>query len=160
MPFRTALHLDSSRVNSYEGDNFLLDLQVVRAALKAYKKYSSAGRPDPSTLPPTARYLRLLSEQSVADKATGGWADPHTSVYLLELRAVHMIREFAKHEADPDASAPQRMSRAATEAFVAVQVEAFIKELASELPGKDAHILADLLNLVGSAVDCAKACTC
>ena len=65
MPFPTALHLDSSRVNSYEGDNFLLDLQVVRAALKAYKKYSSAGRPDPSTLPPTARYLRLLAEQSI-----------------------------------------------------------------------------------------------
>ncbi|EKM52427.1 uncharacterized protein PHACADRAFT_260805 [Phanerochaete carnosa HHB-10118-sp] len=132
---------------TFEGDNYVLDLQVVRAAVKAYKRYASAPHSDPSTLPPTARYLRLLSEQSAADKATAGWTDPHTSVHLLEQRAAHMIREYAKHENDLDASAPQRVSRAATEAFVAVQVESFIQELPSQLPDKDAHILKDLLTL-------------
>lgn len=128
----------------------MLDLQVVRAAVKAYKAYSSTARPDPSTLSPTTHYLRLLSEQPLDDKASGSWADPHTSVFVLQQRALCMVREYAKHESDPDASAPQRVSRAVTEAFISSQVESFIHELPKQLPGKDAHILKDLLTLVSS----------
>lgn len=59
-----------------------------------------------------------------------------------------MVREYAQHQSDPDATAPQRVARAVTEAFVAAQVEGFIHELPTQLPGKDAHVLKDLLTLV------------
>jgi acyl-CoA oxidase len=138
----------TSQLDSYEGDNFVLDLQVVRAAAKAYKRYTSAAKPDPSILSPMTNYLRLLSQLPLADNTFGGWADPHTSVYLLEQRAIHMVREYAQHQDDPDASAPQRVARAVTEAFVVAQVEGIIHELPSQLPGKDAHVFKDLLTLV------------
>lgn len=134
----------------YEGDNYVLDLQVVRAAVKAYKRYVSTNIPDPATLSPSTSYLRLLSVKSEDAEISGGWADPHTSVYLLEQRAVHMVLEYAAHEGDPDASAPQRVSRAVTEAFVAAQVEGFIHELPSQLPGDSAHVVKDLLTLVSA----------
>ena len=133
---------------SYEGDNYVLDLQVVRAAVKAFKRYASAAKPDPSTLPPSSRYLRLLYPSSRDNVASGDWADPRRSVNLLELRAVHMVRDYVKNEADPDASAAQRVSRAVTEAFVAAQVATFIQTLPTHLPGKEAQIVKDLLTLV------------
>ena len=133
---------------TYEGDNFILDLQVVRAAVKAFKRYTSATKPNPSTLSPTTTYLRLISQQSPADATAGEWADPRCSVYLLEQRALNMVREYAQHESDSDATAPQRVARAATEAFVAAQLETFIHDLPSQLSGKNAHAVKDLLTLV------------
>ena len=138
----------------FEGDNFVLDLQVVRAAVKAYKRYVSSAIPDPSTLSPSTVYLRLLHTAQRDDVALGGWTDPRTAVHLLELRALFMVREYAKNEADPDASAPQRVSRAVSEAFVAAQVEAFFQGLCSQLPNKDADIIKDLLTLVSNRTCC------
>lgn len=132
---------------TYEGDNYVLDLQVVRAAVKAFKRYASAAKPDPATLSPSSRYLRLLYPTSRDDVASGEWADPHRSVNLLELRAVHMVRDYVKNETDPDASAAQRVSRAVTEAFVAAQAATFIQDLPSHLPGKEVYVVKDLLTL-------------
>lgn len=137
--------------NRFEGDNYVLDLQVVRAAVKAFKRYATSNAPDPSALSPTTQYLRMLSEPSSAAISAALWADPHTSVYLLEQRALAMVRSYVRNESDPDAGEPQRVARAVTEAFVAAQVQEFIRELPSQLPGKDAHVLKDLLTLVSAA---------
>lgn len=121
---------------------------MVRAAVKAYKRYASALNPDPSTLSPSTSYLRLLGTALRDDVTFGAWADPHTSIHLLELRAVWMVHNYAKHEDAPDASAPQRVSRAVSDAFVAAQVEMFIHELPSQMPDKDARVIKGLLTLV------------
>ena len=59
-----------------------------------------------------------------------------------------MVRNYVQNEADPHASAAQRVSRAVTEAFVATQVATFIQDLPLHLSGKEAHIVKDLLTLV------------
>lgn len=57
-----------------------------------------------------------------------------------------MVNEHAQNVADQDASVNQRVSKAVTEAFVAVQVRSIIKNLA--LPEKDTTVLRALYTLV------------
>lgn len=45
---------------TYEGDNFVLDLQVARSALKSYKGIRSSKNPTPSLLSPSSNYLRHI----------------------------------------------------------------------------------------------------
>ncbi|KAG6818991.1 hypothetical protein H0H93_016586 [Arthromyces matolae] len=65
--------------------------------------------------------LTTASEQS--------WSDPNTAIRLLELRAAFLVREYARTKDQPDASVYQRVSKAVTEAFVAVQVGSLINGL-------------------------------
>jgi len=131
---------------TFEGDNFILDFQVVRAALKAFKAHSSTQSPSVHTLSPFTRFLQHISENSPYLQPTS-WHEPHNAVRILEKRALYIVRDHARHEHNPDASAAQRVARAVTEAFVAAQVEQFIQDVPSQLPGTEAHAVADLLLL-------------
>lgn len=122
-------------LNRYEGDNFVLDQQVVRAALKTYKTLFSSKPPSLSSLSPSSVYLRHLVEPPTLPSlfAADTWRNTNTAVLLLELRAALIVHEHAKNvgEGDTDASANQRVSKAVTEAFVAVQVKGMIESLGS-----------------------------
>jgi acyl-CoA oxidase len=69
-------------------------------------------------------------------------------VLLLEWRAALVVQDLVHHEANPDASATQRVSKAATEAFVAVQVGQMIQEL--QFSDKEKCVVADLYRLVSN----------
>ena len=129
----------------------MLDGQVVRAAVKAYKNHLSTTTtttPEP-TVSPFTRFLRRASEdRGAASSPSPVWHDPHAIVALLERRALCVVRSYVAHESDPDASAANRVARAVTEAFVAAQVEGFVRSLPSQLPGQEAHVVCDLLLLV------------
>lgn len=145
------MHSAHNLTCSFEGDNFVLDYQVVRAALKAFKTFSSNKTPSLSTLSPFTRFLRHLSGKPDPSQPLS-WHDPHTAVTLLEQRALCAVRNQAIREADPDASAAQRVARAVTEAFVAGQVEGFIHNVPSQLAGQEAHAVGDVLLLVCSSL--------
>ncbi|KAG6917134.1 hypothetical protein DXG01_003724 [Tephrocybe rancida] len=113
---------------TYEGDNFVLDQQVVRAALKAHNALFAS--PSPTTpapsLSPSSAYLRLLSSHTRPAAPASSWLDPRTSIVLLEWRAALLVQEHARTVTQLDASVYQRVAKAVTEAFVAVQVGAMI----------------------------------
>ena len=72
------------------------------------------------------------------------FADPNTSVLLLELRAALIVQDHAKNLAtgDVDASVNQRVSKAVTEAFISVQVVGMIKGLEDVgIKGNDADVV-------------------
>ena len=73
-------------VHRYEGENFVLDQQVVRAALKAYGAVTSRRLPL-SALTPSTAYLRRLSSFSPSAQVAWDWTDPETSITLLEAGA-------------------------------------------------------------------------
>jgi len=117
---------------TYEGDNFVLDQQVVRSALKSYHKLFSSSPPSLLSLSPSSNYLRLLTPPEInVSLSIQDFADPKISIILLELRAALIVQDHAKNLAtgDIDASVIQRVSKAVTEAFVAVQVAEMIKGL-------------------------------
>jgi len=97
----------------YEGDNFVLDQQVVRAALKSYRHLFSTKAPSTSSLSPSSYYLRLLLEpsNSPSELADSSWEDPATSILLLEWRAAAIVHELTQNLSDPDASVIQRVSK-------------------------------------------------
>ncbi|KAH9851253.1 acyl-CoA oxidase [Lenzites betulinus] len=131
---------------TYEGDNFVLDQQVVRAALKAYD--ANVARKDKSVagLTPSSSYLRLLikDEPQVDTSSANAWKDPRTSISLLERRAAAMVKERAQHRNEPDASSDYRVARAVTEAFVAVQVGDIIRTVEGTMPTQEAAVLRTL----------------
>ena len=132
----------------------MLDLQVVRATVKAFRRVNSAAehgtQGNPSLTPTTAYLHHLLCGAQKGRTTSLSWRDTHACVELLEQRAIAVVRERAQHELDADASADQRVSRAVTEAFVAEQVEKFISGLQSDLSGREAAIIGDVLHLVRS----------
>ncbi|CAL1698461.1 unnamed protein product [Somion occarium] len=133
---------------TYEGDNFVLDQQVTRAAVKAYKNFVSSKSPSESLLSPSSLYLRLLlKDDTNALTALISWTNPRDLVDLLERRALCLVQHHVEHINDADASADQRVSRAVTESFAAAQVLVFIKELPAALAATDASIITDLLTL-------------
>lgn len=122
-------------LHRYEGDNFVLDQQVVRAAIKFYRSAISAkDTGKTNSLLPSSGYLRLLNiplpQESITDVA---WSEPRTSILLLEWRAAVMVQARAQETDQLDASVDQRVSKAVTEAFVATQVQ----ELLNNLPFKN-----------------------
>lgn len=135
----------------------MLDQQVVRAALKTYKTLFSSKPPSLSSLSPSSAYLRYLVDTPTLPPLTAAdtWRNAHTAVLLLELRAALVVHEHARNvgTGDTDASANQRVSRAVTEAFVAVQVQGMIESLASvgprerEVVGKVFLLVSFLLSL-------------
>ncbi|KAF9234866.1 acyl-CoA dehydrogenase/oxidase C-terminal [Melanogaster broomeanus] len=139
------LYADYLPAVTYEGDNFVLDGQVVRAALKSYNLLSSA--PD-RPLASYSNYLRLLKGDSpkrpMISEST--WQDPRAIIHLLEWRAALAVQNYAQTADDPDASINQRLAKAITEAFVATQVGEMIADLNS-LPQSGARALRDLYHL-------------
>lgn len=138
----------------YEGDNFVLDQQVVRSALKSYGNLFSSNPPSISSLSPSSNYLRLLPTPPALNVPLSiqDFADPNTSIFLLELRAALIVQDHVKNltTGDIDASVNQRVSKAVTEAFVAVQVGRMIKGLEDVgIKGNDADVVKKVYLLVG-----------
>jgi acyl-CoA oxidase len=137
---------------SFEGDNYVLDQQVIRAALKSYTNLLKSK--DVSNLSPSNTYLRLLVGEysSPSLPLDNGWQDPAVSILLLEWRAALLVRELAQHVDELDASAAQRTARAITEAFIAARVNEMIKELPEVLEGsqRSVKVLERLYLLVRS----------
>lgn len=109
----------------------MLDQQVVRAALKSYNKIFSDKSPSTDMLSPSSHYLRLLLKTSSGppNLVNASWRNHSLVILLLEWRAAFIVQELAQHPSNPDASANQRVSKAVSEAFVAVQVGQMIAEL-------------------------------
>lgn len=123
---------------TFEGENFVLDKQVLRAALKSSKS-------DASSLSPFSQYLRLLhGEQQLP---ISSWQDPAEVVLLLEWRAASLVRDAAETDNDSDTSITQRVSKAVAEAFVATQVMEMISAAESSLRAEDALVLKGLFML-------------
>src|SRR6266567_4409587 len=64
----------------FEGDNFVLDQQVVRAALKSYRSLFSSKPPAIASLSPSSAYLRHLVNPPTIPPSFSGkdWRDPAT----------------------------------------------------------------------------------
>jgi acyl-CoA oxidase len=156
---------------TYEGENFVLDQQAVRAALKAFRNLFGAdgkSRPSSSTLnnlPPSMYYLRLLVSSSneppivrEGDKTTSSldlssssWTNPETLILLLEWRAALLVYEMAQTAQNPDSTIFQRVSKGTTEAFVARSVGGMFMGLRGDdrgLKEKDVLVLQRLYLLV------------
>ncbi|KAI0077010.1 peroxisomal oxidase [Panus rudis PR-1116 ss-1] len=135
---------------TYEGDNYVLDQQVVRAAVKAYKNYKNLKLPSESALTPSTAYLRKLPALKSgkpgfqADEVN--WNSSSDFVDLLEKRAALMVQNYAETP-EFDANAAHRVSCAVTEAFVALQVGTYIPELFKSFDTRTAQIMNNLLNL-------------
>ncbi|KAG1777940.1 peroxisomal oxidase [Suillus placidus] len=143
------LYIDYLPSATFEGDNFVLDGQVVRAATKLCRAVlSSTSAIDKLSLP--SAYLRLLSATSEAPPQVTAttWHDVHSVVLLLEWRAALMVKNFTQTPAngDVDANVNQRLAKAVTEAFVAAQVGEMINNLAV-LPSEDARVVGCLYRL-------------
>ena len=86
------------------------------------------------------------------------FTDPNTSTLLLELRAALIVRDHAKNLAtnsQVDASVDQRVSKAVTEAFIAVQVADIIKGLEDKgIKGNDADVVKKMYLLVSQFYPC------
>lgn len=134
---------------TFEGDNFVLDGQVVRAATKLCKAVLSSTSAV-ANLPLPSAYLRLLSTTSEAPPqvTASTWHDVRSVVILLEWRAALMVKNFTQTQAsgDVDANVNQRLARAITEAFVAAQVGEMINNL-TNLPSEEARVVGCLYRL-------------
>ncbi|KAL0578791.1 hypothetical protein V5O48_003203 [Marasmius crinis-equi] len=122
--------------SSYEGENYVLDQQVVRAALRTFTTLISCAKTQSQdklneladSLPPSSIYLKRLlpgpdkrpSEPPVLSEAS--WADPGVLISLLEWRAALLVHEVAQTTDALEATIYQRVSKAVTEAFVAGRV--------------------------------------
>jgi hypothetical protein len=131
-----------------------LDQQVVRSALKSYRHLFSSIPPSFASLSPSSNYLRFLLTPPALSVSWSieDFADSNTSILLLELRAALIVQDHAKNLAtgDVDASVNQRVSKAVTEAFVAVQVAGMIEGLEDVgIKGNDASVVKKVYLLVG-----------
>ncbi|KAJ7257516.1 peroxisomal oxidase [Mycena haematopus] len=124
------MYADYLPAATYEGENFVLDGQVLRAALKAFRGLF-ASPPASLSLSPTSNYLRLLLDRELVPPELNAtsWTQPATSILLLEWRAALLVHESAQTLGESDATATQRVSRAVTEAFVAARVGEMIEAL-------------------------------
>ncbi|THV04494.1 peroxisomal oxidase [Dendrothele bispora CBS 962.96] len=144
---------------TFEGENFVLDQQAARAALKAYRTIFASGKAvtsfDPASLPPSTSYLRLLitSDSQPPLLTSASWLDAETLIVLLEWRAAALVRDFTTSAASEktdmwnvDPTIYQRVSKAATEAFVAGQVREMFKTVDANngLGAKEKQVLKKL----------------
>ncbi|KAF9048370.1 acyl-CoA oxidase [Hymenopellis radicata] len=102
------LYADNVASVTYEGENYVLDKQVVRAVLKAQQQ-------QPTASPSFSGFLRLQQPPLLTHTS---WENPETLILLLEWRAA----VFARNIDEEDAGVARRLSIAVTEAFIAVQV--------------------------------------
>ncbi|EKM75391.1 hypothetical protein AGABI1DRAFT_79987 [Agaricus bisporus var. burnettii JB137-S8] len=135
-----SLYADQLPTVTFEGDNFVLNKQVIRAAQKSYTNILKSK--DVFNLSSSNAYLRLLvGEHSMPSLPSDSeWQNPATAVLLLEWRAALLVRELAQHVDDLDASATQRTAGAVTEAFIAARVMEMIKELPVVIGDKQRNV--------------------
>ncbi|KAJ7748084.1 peroxisomal oxidase [Mycena metata] len=128
---------------TYEGENFVLDGQVLRAALKAFRGLFTSTSPPTDPLSPTSQYLRLLLDKNLVppDLDSTSWSHPATAILLLEWRAALLVHDSVQTLSEPDATLTQRVSRAVTEAFVAARVGEMIDGLKSALKQREAEVV-------------------
>ncbi|VDC07677.1 unnamed protein product [Peniophora sp. CBMAI 1063] len=128
---------------TFEGDNFVLDHQVVRAAVKAY---TYARTHTNSPLPPSSAYLRLLKTAPPTFTKDRDWADPRRMAMLLEMRAARVVEARASGGEDADdPGVAARVSNAVAAAFVGAQVVGMIDALgASGLDASEQTAIANL----------------
>ncbi|KAK7684475.1 hypothetical protein QCA50_012422 [Cerrena zonata] len=139
------IYADNLPSVTYEGDNFVLDQQVARAAVKAYNTFISKPEAE-SNLSPSTQYLRTLGDIRSTIPATS-WTDPQVLVNLLERRAAKAVQHHVKHLDNPDAGANQRVSRAVGEAFVAAQTLNSIGTIPAVLSKPELDAVTSLLIL-------------
>ncbi|KAJ7153204.1 peroxisomal oxidase [Mycena filopes] len=135
------MYADYLPAATYEGENFVLDGQVLRAALKAFR--GLFGSPSPPKLSPTSHYLRLLLDKNLIppELNDASWGGPAAAILLLEWRAALLVHESAQTLSAPDATATQRVSRAVTEAFVGARVGEMIDTLGGVLKEREAEVV-------------------
>ncbi|KZT66801.1 acyl-CoA oxidase [Daedalea quercina L-15889] len=141
-------YADFLPATTYEGDNFVLDLQIVRGALKAYHSLQSIGLSAEAAaqLPPSSAYLRFLLPEFVTKFAEPDWRNPQQVVVLLEKRAAMMVRNRAD-EANFDASMDSRVSKAAIDAYLAGRIHELIENMPHVLSIREAAIVGKLYTL-------------
>ncbi|KZT39561.1 acyl-CoA oxidase [Sistotremastrum suecicum HHB10207 ss-3] len=112
------LYADQLPSTTYEGDNFVLDKQVVRSALKSLRTLRESSSRDSSNLSPSSEYLQCLESST---PLASSWYNPARSISLLQRRAAFLIQNLADNNSE-DAGVNQRASKAIAEAFVAARV--------------------------------------
>jgi len=134
--------------SSYEGDNFVLDQQVVRGSLKAYRNFFSSAPPSIGSLSPFFSCLRHLVDPSPTFSIPEyDWRIPGISIYLLELRAALVVRNYADNSGNSDTAVNQGVANAVTEAFVAMQVGNVIQGLEHGIDGQTVEKLLLLVSI-------------
>ncbi|KZT00615.1 acyl-CoA oxidase [Laetiporus sulphureus 93-53] len=145
------LYADWLPTATYEGDNYVLDMQVVRGALKSLRNLQSSKSKSSvvSSLPQSSAFVRFILPEyaSVAAAQALNWSDPKISIVLLERRAAAMVQNRATHERDPDASMDNRVSRSAAEAYFGVRIGEFIEGLGKTLKPHEAEIVGKMFTL-------------
>ncbi|KAJ6554277.1 acyl-CoA oxidase [Mycena capillaripes] len=144
------MYADYLPAATYEGENFVLDGQVLRAALKAFRGiFATTPSATASSLAPTSQYLRLLLDQNLLppELSPASWTQPATAILLLEWRAALLVHESAQTLSEPDATTTQRVSRAVTEAFVAARVGEMIDSLSAALQPREAEVVKKVYTL-------------
>ncbi|KZT21336.1 acyl-CoA oxidase [Neolentinus lepideus HHB14362 ss-1] len=137
------LYADQLPLVTVEGDNYILDKQVVRPAVRAFKQL---GR-DSHALPLSAQYLQVFGGSPLIIDATS-WQNIHTVALVLQWRATRMVQDLASHSDDDsrfDSNAEQRVASAISEAIVADRVVAMEKGIG--LPDKERSAVQSLLLL-------------
>jgi acyl-CoA oxidase len=134
---------------TYEGDNFVLDQQTVRGALKSLKNLQASKNPS-TTLSPSSIYLRLLLDPVASNSHSlqfndSTWTSVESVALLLEWRAALMVQEAARNVEEPDANVNNRVAKAVAEAFVASQIVSFVKNL--QMGTVEAKVVTDLYRL-------------
>lgn len=123
-----------------EGDNYVLDKQVFRAALKAFERRDNGDRSV------SAEYLRVVAGAKTPQMTPASWESFEALVLLLQWRAAKVVEDRAKRgDLDEDASADQRVATAVAEAIVAAQLGAIGSAL--QLKPREREIMRDLLRL-------------
>ncbi|KAJ7769564.1 peroxisomal oxidase [Mycena maculata] len=138
------LYADYLPSATYEGENFVLDQQILRAALKAFRGlFNQTPGPSVDSLSPTSYYLRLLLDNKLLppELSPESWTTPTTAILLLEWRAALLVHEMAQTIGAPDATVTQRVSRAVTEAFVAARVGEMIEALGATLRPRETEVV-------------------
>ncbi|THH33351.1 hypothetical protein EUX98_g807 [Antrodiella citrinella] len=150
------IYADNVPSTTYEGDNFVLDQQVSRAAVKAFQAFASVSTPSTNSTPPLTPsnfYLRTLSSSnhdgtSLPSRHTLiDSASPKTLVDVLEKRAACVVRQHVATLHDSDASIEQRVARAVMDAFVARQALEILEGAESALGPEEVAALTNLLTL-------------
>lgn len=138
---------------TFEGDNFVLDHQVVRAALKAYSRVQADSE---TPLSPSSAYLRLLGAAVPTFTDEKDWTNIRKLATLLELRAARVVAARASGGEDSgDPSAAARVSNAVVAAFVGAQVADMADVLdASGLSVREQSAMGRLYTLVCSLPSC------
>ena len=119
---------------------------MARGSLKAYRNLFSSDPPSIGSLSPFFSHLRHLVDPSPTfSNSQYEWRTPGISIYLLELRAALIVRNYVHDSGNSDTAANQRVANAVTEAFIAMLVGNMIQGLER---GVDGQTVEKLLLLV------------